>query len=525
MWKRFTIAQRILGCVLSVIVMLVIITMISYFGIGQIVGQAKEVIRGNQLSGLVAEREIDHLIWANKVANLFADDSVTTLDVQTDPTKCKFGTWLLSDDRRLAEAEIPTLRDIFSNIEAAHAALHQSAKNIQHAIEPPLDETKRSQAKSIYQSATQPALQQVQSLLNSVGEEIRSHMTTDKAMLAMAQSKQHWVTGIGIGAVLVGLAFGYFVARSICNLLQSVISALRDGASQVKSAADQVAAASQELAAGASDQAASIEQSSAALEELASQTLANAKDASSTGELARETQKAATHGEQTITRLDETMTGINDASSKISEIIRVIEGIAFQTNLLALNAAVEAARAGEQGKGFAVVAEEVRNLAQRAAEAARETTVLIGSAVARSDQGTEVAAEVNQALKSITQNISKMTTQIGGIESASTEQANGVEQINLAIGRVDRVTQQNASTSEEAASAAEELAAQADSVQEMVSALSTLAGCATHCKPGNTTRTTSSRCAVTPSHSTSARQPAAVTETAEAFDFGEDTAF
>lgn len=314
-------------------------------------------------------------------------------------------------------------------------------------------------------------------------EIIRINVAVCDHEVADGQARAQWLTTLmlilGTSAVVVTITLGVFITRSITVPLRNtfkglktcsthelretgqtllrIIGGMSEGADQVNDAAAQVSAVSQQLAEGASEQASSLEETSAALEEVSAMTRQNATNAKDANQVASEANVAAQDGEKT-------MSGINEASDKISKIIKVIEEIAFQTNLLALNAAVEAARAGEHGKGFAVVAEEVRNLAQRAAGAAKETTSLIEESVAKSRDGVA-------AIKAIVSGVTRVSELVSGISSASDEQAEGVQQVTTAVAQMDQVTQSNAAGAEEAASAAEELAAQAASVKGLVGEL------------------------------------------------------
>ncbi len=284
-----------------------------------------------------------------------------------------------------------------------------------------------------------------------------------------------WVIGIVaiIGLVLI-LGVAILVARSISLPINLIIADLYEGSRQVTDASGQISGSSQSLAEGATEQAASIEETSASLEEMTSMTRQNADNAGQANTLSITARDRAEEGSHAMEKMIEAMKAINKSSEEISKIIKVIEEIAFQTNLLALNAAVEAARAGEHGKGFAVVAEEVRNLAQRAGAAARDTSDLIEDAVGKARQGNELADNAGKVLSEIVNGVKSVTDLVSQISGASTQQSEGITQINSAVTQMDSVTQQNASNAEEAAAASEELSAQAEKLNDVVGDLTRL---------------------------------------------------
>jgi len=256
--------------------------------------------------------------------------------------------------------------------------------------------------------------------------------------------------------------------NSIVESLNGVLSDINASAEQVASGTRQVSEGSQTISQGAAEQASSIEELTASISQIASQTKQNASNANRANELAMAAKKDAVHGNDKMKDLQRAMVEINESSENISKIIKVIDDIAFQTNILALNAAVEAARAGVHGKGFAVVAEEVRNLAAKSANAAKETTALIEGSIQKTEAGTKIADETAKALTGIVDGVEKAVSLVGEIAVASNEQATGIAQVNKGVEQMSQVVQTNSATSEEAAAASEQLSSQAELLKQMV---------------------------------------------------------
>ena len=354
--------------------------------------------------------------------------------------------------------------------------------------------TNNTEAYNLARTQLDPAANKYLGALDALIDYVKTD--ADDASKSIQSSVQSSQMGILLGlclASLVGIGIAFIIIRGTGKILNRVASELNDGSNQVVSAATQVSSSSQSLAEGSSEQAASLEETSSSLEEMASMTKRNAENAQKANDLAKQARNAADKGSTDMQTMSSAMEAIKVSSDDIAKIIKTIDEIAFQTNILALNAAVEAARAGEAGMGFAVVADEVRNLAQRSAQAAKETAAKIEGAITKTGQGVEISSKVVQTLNDIVTKVRQVDELISEVAGASREQTQGITQINTAVGQMDKVTQSNAANAEESAAAAQELNAQAATMKQSVNELLQLVGGAGQSDTSKAVTTPSSR--------------------------------
>jgi methyl-accepting chemotaxis protein len=320
--------------------------------------------------------------------------------------------------------------------------------------------------------------------LNDAAEQVKDYCTTvANARTSLTVSSfdniRQDVLWLGTASVVFAaftMALITFSSARVRRALTHLVHNLSNNSAEVNQAATQVSNASQTLAQGSGEQAASIEETSSSLEEMASMTKRNAENAQKANDLAREARSAADKGAEDMQAMNQAMAAIKVSSDDIAKIIRTIDEIAFQTNILALNAAVEAARAGEAGMGFAVVADEVRSLAQRSANAAKETAAKIEGAILKTAQGVQLSQKVATALNEIVIKARQVDELASEVAGASREQTQGITQINSAVGQMDKVTQSNAASAEESAAAAQQLNSQAELMKQAVGELQQLVG-------------------------------------------------
>lgn len=463
-WQNVTISKKIVVGLSLTLALLGLLGIISYVGVGRLVLYAETMIQGNRLDGLLAQKEVDHLKWADKLLEYVASGKTKKFDLQTDEHDCAFGLWYYGAGRKDAERMIPDLVPVFKEIEEPHRLLHKSALEI----------NKSDQPLEIYDSKSRPNLQKVQALLQKARQVGKSRILEEEALAAAAVTTRRNIMVIGLAAMVFGLLIAFFMSRGISKALTGVTRQLEEAAEQVATASDQVSSSSQSLAQGASEQAASLEETAASLEEIAATVKQNTLHAEECNRLVILTNEKTRDVHKSIRATKASMETIASSGDSIKKIIKKIDEIAFQTNLLALNAAVEAARAGQAGAGFAVVADEVRNLAQRAAEAAKTTDDLIGETAQHIQIGSNQIQETLTKFYDMGDSAKKVNQLVGEIASASIEQAREIEVINKASKEMDRIVQQNAASAEESASASQQLTAQSHQMKGIVDDLMTM---------------------------------------------------
>lgn len=475
MFRNIKIGTKIALGFVSLLLFILLTGIIVHFGIASVINHSDRTLNKQTAAALMSEREIDHLNWAKILAATLMDSSSKELKVQTDHTKCKFGQWYSGSDRNALEQNLPELKSILEKIGKPHEELHKSATEIQQVLDG--SDTGYKQSLIIYKDKTSPALKEVQQLLTEARETASKSATqSNQEFNKTSKNIKLAILLITILSIIIGSILAITISLSITKPLGKIIEELSSGADGVASAAAQLSASSNTLAEGSNEQAATAEEISSSVEEISGMSKQNAFTMGEVQKLAISVKETADTGSASMEKMNKAIAAIKKSSDETVKIVKTIDAIAFQTNLLALNAAVEAARAGEAGAGFSVVAQEVRNLSQRSAEAAKNTSAILQESVTNADKGVLVSKDVTSTLREITDIATKVTNLASEVTAASNEQASGTEQVGNAIQQMNIVTQSTASAADQSASASEELSAQALSLNGIVRQLRGMVG-------------------------------------------------
>jgi methyl-accepting chemotaxis protein len=472
--KHWTIGNRIIAGFATLLLLVTALAVTSFILLRHVRNEA-DFLSGQALPGLTAIAESKNAvneIQLRVLRTLLATNSQDRLKYEEEIAAMREDVLKHMDDYSKTITQ-PEDRAMFKTMEEARDAYVSTRNGLFQLV----NSNRMDEALSYTASTVRPSYYAYQAIMDKLVTYNIGNAQKSSISSASIARQANVISGcLSLVVIVLGVLFAVIIIKGLNGVLTRLAGSLEDGSNQVASAAGQVTASSQTLAEGASEQAASLEETGSSLEELASMTRRNSENAVKANELAHLARTAADKGASDMAEMDVAMQSIKVSSDDIAKIIRTIDEIAFQTNILALNAAVEAARAGEAGMGFAVVADEVRNLAQRSAQAAKETAAKIEGAINRAGQGVQISAKVVEALKEIVAKVHQVDELVAEVADASREQTQGITQINGAVGQMDKVTQGNAATAEESAAAAEELNAQAETMKQSVSELLKLVG-------------------------------------------------
>ncbi len=464
MFKRWSIGVKLTVSFLMLALILLVVGGIGYFGNSSTVRGVQKMEVLDELNKNLILKEVDHLKWAGQVQNALILQE-QKLGVQTDYHLCALGKWYYSQDMSNAVKLVPGIAEDLQKIEEPHKQMHLSAIKIEEY----LGQNAWNDANQYFADVTEinlislrGHLESVRKVLDEYNDDVADDMHSSEKKLSVLI-----LISIVIGFILA-ILLGILISRNLSRSLTGVSDELGKGSVQLTNASLQVSSSSQELSSGASELASSVEEMTSSLEELQSIIESNTKTVTEAKVMMGDANKGSQDSVNMMEKLSVAIKDITDNSRQIERIIKVIDDIAFQTNILALNAAVEAARAGDAGRGFAVVADQVKNLAQKSAEAAKETAGLIATAIESVQKGEDLGQLVTKNTKDAGDLMGKVTQLMDEVARASQEQLKGANQVTKAVGQINSVVQNTASTSEETAAAGEELLSQAENLKGVV---------------------------------------------------------
>ena len=485
---HWTIAQRLTAGFSAVLLITVVLGGFAWVEVWSVAGQT-QTITADALPGVQSVMRATAMVTSNRAAmleHLATIDPARKATIENNMDKvsneltalyAEYEKTITSDEERALFEALAGPRAAYRTARAEKflplSRIHQSAG-----------------AMSVFDSDVEPAFVKYAQGLDALVAYHHASAAAAGRNVDRRVAVTSWTMGLGVlAALIIGAGAAWLIITAINRALRAVVRELSEGAEEVTAAASQVATSSQSLSHGASEQAASLEESSASMSEMTGMTRQNAEHSHSAATLMNEVDARVQGSNQALGDMVASMASIRESSQQVAKIIKTIDEIAFQTNILALNAAVEAARAGEAGMGFAVVADEVRNLAQRCAQAARDTTALIEQSIAKAERGNAKVQQVATAISGITDSVSKVKSLVEDVSVASRHQAQGIDQVSQAIAQMERVTQNTAATAEESAAASEELTAQAERSMAILQRLEQLVGSGHEASPASDART------------------------------------
>ncbi|MBF0121478.1 MAG: chemotaxis protein [Desulfobacterales bacterium] len=472
MFRNLTIRLKIS---LGFLILLVLLSVVAYIGYDGLKGVINRMDKVDEMSRMtktmltIRDQEKSFIITNDSKFISLVTGGISDLIKQANEIKNKTGDSLMlkyMDD-------VLTTFSLYKTAFDGYVEIHQ--KLVKPDTSPAEIETLKSKKVEIEGNIFKNA-KDAQDACDNASLTQRNEMAKQIKLSTMAMS---------IGAMLaivVGIVMAFLITLAITRPIRKVIEGLVEGSEHLSMTSEQMSKSSKSLAGGAGEQAASIEETSSSLEEMSSMTKQNSENANQADKLMKNANEVVDKANISMSELTNSMSEIFRASEETSKIIKTIDEIAFQTNLLALNAAVEAARAGEAGAGFAVVADEVRNLAMRAAEAAKNTANLIESTVKKVNDGAELVKKTDHAFAEVAENVKRVGELVGEIAVASYEQAEGIEQVNRSVSEMDKITQQNAASAEESATASQQMKIQSEHLNTFIEELIHLVGGNVRCK-------------------------------------------
>jgi methyl-accepting chemotaxis protein len=471
---KWTIGKRLVAGFAAVVVVMIALGGFAISRVLAIKGDADRVVNdslpGTALSGQLGSDVKDNYSEVLKAVHADSPAEMQKIEAEIAKISALMTTGLASYEKTITQ---PEDRKNFDAVKPAREAFVQA----RNAVIAARKEKGQKDATALFAQQFEPTYVTYEAAFDT----LREWNNTAGAAVGQSIASKVSSTVIGVsigllaGAALAGL-LAFFIVRNTSKVLSTAVNELREGSEQVVSASSQVSMSAQSLSQGATEQAASLEETSASMEEMASMTRKNAENAQRAAALVTDVATQVDESNAALTDMVASMASIKESSNKVAKIIKTIDEIAFQTNILALNAAVEAARAGEAGMGFAVVADEVRNLAQRSAQAAKDTAGLIEESITRSNEGAGKVEQVAKAIGTITGSVAQVKGIVQEVREASQQQTQGIDQVSQAIAQMEKVTQTTAATAEESAAASEELNAQAEASMQVVRGLEQLVG-------------------------------------------------